>query len=263
VTSPARSHRRARSPRALWYLGAFTVVVALVGAGTLVERDARPASGTPSGWDWHRAVPSVPASVPASIPASVPVTNPAPSSPAPSSPALPSSESSPNYVFPVVSGNATYAPTHHDYPATDIIATCGSPFLSVTDGLVLEVSRTDAYDPATDDGAARGGLFVSLLGDDGVRYYGSHLRTVAAGVASGGRVRRGEQLGAVGDSGHAGVCHLHFGISPPCARIGDWWVRRGVVWPASYLDSWRLGGSASPVAEVTEWNRTHGCPGAP
>src|SRR5262245_47061993 len=33
------------------------------------------------------------------------------------------------YVFPVV-GNASYARTHHDYPATDIMAPCGATALS-------------------------------------------------------------------------------------------------------------------------------------
>jgi peptidoglycan LD-endopeptidase LytH len=167
-----------------------------------------------------------------------------------------------HHVFPVV-GRVSYAHTHLTYPATDVIAACGSPVRSVVNGIVLELSRTDSYDPAVDDGATRGGLFVSVLGDDGVRYYGSHLSAVATALAAGDRVRAGQIIGAVGHTGHAGVCHLHFGISPPCGRVGDWWVRRGVIWPWSYLDSWRTGGELSPVAEVASWQRKHGCPTAP
>lgn len=166
------------------------------------------------------------------------------------------------YVFPV-SGNVSYAREHHDYPATDIIAACGSTVRAVTDGVVLEVSRVDRWDPATDDGADRGGLFVSLAGDDGVRYYGAHLRSVTAGVRKGVRVKAGETIGRVGDTGRAGACHLHLGLSPPCARVGDWWVRRGVVPPWSYLDSWRAGGRQSPARAVTAWRKAHGCPDTP
>jgi murein DD-endopeptidase MepM/ murein hydrolase activator NlpD len=166
------------------------------------------------------------------------------------------------YVYPVA-GRTSYGRTHHDYPATDIFAPCGTAVRAVTDGVVLEVSRVDRWDPRQDDGAERGGLFVSLLGDDGVRYYGAHLSRVQAGIEAGVRVRRGDPLGNVGDTGRASACHLHFGVSPPCARTGDWWIRRGVVWPWSYLDSWRAGGQASPVRAVTAWRADHGCPKAP
>ena len=166
------------------------------------------------------------------------------------------------YVFPV-QGKVSYQRTHHDYPATDIIAACGSPVLAVTDGVVLEVSRTDTYDRGADDGATRGGLFISVLGDDGVRYYGSHLRMLVPGVEVQVRVKAGDKLGEVGDTGYAGACHLHFGISARCAGTGDWWLRRGTVWPWSYLDAWAKNTSLSPVPEVSAWTTKNGCPGAP
>jgi murein DD-endopeptidase MepM/ murein hydrolase activator NlpD len=166
------------------------------------------------------------------------------------------------YVYPVA-GRTSYGRTHHDYPATDIFAPCGTAVRAVTDAVVLEVSRVDRWDPQDDDGAERGGLFVSLLGDDGVRYYGAHLRTVRAGIEAGVRVGPGDPLGTVGDTGRASACHLHFGVSPPCARTGDWWIRRGVVYPWSYLDSWRAGGQASPVRAVSAWRADHGCPKSP
>ena len=193
-------------------------------------------------------------------PASGPATpgTPAPTTPAPTT--RPSGGA--RYVFPVA-GRTSYGRTHHDYPATDIFAPCGTTVRAATDGVVLEVSRVDRYDANNDDGSERGGLFVSILGDDGVRYYGSHLRSVRTGIDTGVRVRRGQPVGAVGDTGRASACHLHFGVSPPCARTGDWWVRRGVVWPYSYLDSWRAGGHASPVRAVSSWRAAHGCPGRP
>ncbi len=164
------------------------------------------------------------------------------------------------YAFPVTAGNLSYHPTHAGYPATDVFAACGSPVVAVTDGVVLEVSRRDNFVKGAPDGPNNGGLFVSVLGDDGVRYYGSHYQKVRDGVEAGVRVTAGEQLGELGRTGNASnVCHLHFALSPPCARTGDWRVRRGVVWPAPYLDAWRRGEPRSPADEVGAWQREHDC----
>lgn len=158
------------------------------------------------------------------------------------------------YVFPVqpVAGcGVHYGRVHHDYPATDIFAGKGCRFVSPTDGVVTEVSRTDRWQPSTDRGADRGGRSVAVLGDDGVRYYGSHLESVEDGIAPGARVRAGQALGRIDNSGDARYVptHLHFGISWP-TRDGVWWVRRGTVYPWPYLDSWRAGGNRSPAAAV-------------
>ena len=178
--------------------------------------------------------------------------------------APPTTRASLRYVFPVRAANASYHPTHSAYPGTDIFAACGTPVLAVTDGEILEVSRVDKYDKQGPQGPLNGGKSVSLLGDDGVRYYGSHLSEVAAGMDAGVRVRAGQQVGTVGRTGNANnVCHLHFGISPPCAKTDDWWIRRGVVWPARYLNAWRDRTNRSPADEVTSWHREHGCPPAP
>jgi len=164
------------------------------------------------------------------------------------------------HVFPV-QGKVSYGRTHHDYPATDIIAACGLPVRAAIDGTVLEVSRVDRFDKAHPKGEDKGGLSVSILGVDGVRYYGSHLSSIAAGIDAGVRVKAGAQLGLVGKTGNANnTCHLHFGISPPCSKVGDWWTRRGVVYPWKYLDAWRAGTELSPVAEVAQWQKAHGCP---
>jgi murein DD-endopeptidase MepM/ murein hydrolase activator NlpD len=164
------------------------------------------------------------------------------------------------YAFPVKASNVAFHPTHAKYPATDIFADCGEPVVATTGGVVLEVSRTDQYVKGAPDGPLNGGLSVSIRGDDGVRYYGSHLSKVQSGIKVGVRVRTGQQLGKVGRTGNAnGVCHLHYGISPPCAETGDWKVRRGVVWPATFLKSWRAKGNKSPVATVAKWKKTHNC----
>jgi len=164
------------------------------------------------------------------------------------------------YTFPVKASNVAFHPTHSKYPATDIFADCGTPAVATTSGVVLEVSRKDQYVKGAPDGPLNGGLSVSILGDDGVRYYGSHLSMIQTGIKAGVRVKSGQQVGKVGRTGNAnGVCHLHYGISPPCAKTGDWKVRRGVVWPATYLTSWRAKGDKSPVATVAKWKKAHSC----
>lgn len=155
-------------------------------------------------------------------------------------------------MFPVSpASGARYSRAHHDYPAADVFAPCGSAVVAVIDGRIDEVSTVDPWSSETDNGATRGGRFVSVVGDDGVRYYGSHLADVAPGIRPGVRVSAGRRLGSVGESGNAkGTgCHLHFGISPPSGP-GDWEVRRGVVWPWPYLDAWKAGTPKSPAEEV-------------
>ena len=168
--------------------------------------------------------------------------------------------SSVKYVFPIRASNVDYHPTHGKYPATDLFADCGKPVVATTSGVVLEVSLVDRYVKGAPDGPYNGGLSVSIKGDDGVRYYVSHLTKVQSGIRAGVRVKAGQQLGTVGKTGNANnVCHLHYGSSPPCAEVGDWKVRRGVIWPASYLDSWRKGGNKSPVGTVMTWKNKNNC----
>jgi len=155
------------------------------------------------------------------------------------------------YRFPVAGCRARYANAHHDYPAADMFTQRNCAFVAPVAGRVDEVTRTDRWDPATNRGADRGGRSVSLVGVDGVRYYGSHLEAVLPGVVPGLRVRAGQPLGRIGNSGSARFTdvHLHFAISWP-TRPGVWWIRRGVVPPARYLDSWRAGGDLSPARAV-------------
>ena len=194
----------------------------------------------------------------------------APASSAPAAPPSSSASTSPKaaakasgkYVFPVV-GNVSYARTHHDYPATDIMAPCGATAVSPVDGTILEVTRTDTWTAKVNAGATRGGLSVSILGADGVRYYGSHYSSINTGIEAGVSVKAGQAIAKVGKTGHASACHVHFGLSPACAKTGDWWIRRGVIYPWSYLDAWKAGTAKSPLNEIVAWQSKNGCPEKP
>lgn len=173
-------------------------------------------------------------------------------------PLLPTpADAAPRYVFPVRGCSTSYAHSHHDYPATDIMAAKGCTVVSPVAGTVREVSTVDRWSSTTDRGADRGGISWSVVGTDGVRYYGSHLATLR--VKAGQHVVAGQVLGTVGSTGSArGTSpHLHLGISWP-TRAGVWWVRRGAVYPWSYLDSWKAGGAKSPVAAVAAEHRRQG-----
>ncbi len=164
---------------------------------------------------------------------------------------IPSAQAAPIYVFPVANCEVNYTRAHHDYPASDILAKAGCRFVAPTNGVIDEVNRVDRWSGKTNLGIDRGGLSVSIIGDDGVRYYGSHLRSIPASIEPGVVVKAGRLLGSVGSTGSArGTApHLHFGISWPTPE-GTWWVRRGAVLPWKYLNAWKNGKDLSPVAEV-------------
>ncbi|MFG1907256.1 M23 family metallopeptidase [Kribbella sp. NPDC048928] len=149
--------------------------------------------------------------------------------------------------------------SHHDYPASDIFAAVGCRFVAPVDGRVDEVTRADVWDPKTNRGADRGGLSVSVIGVDGVRYYGSHLSAIQPGITPGVTVRAGQTLGRTGKTGSARPTapHLHFGISWPTGR-DTWWLRRGAVPPQAFLNSWHHGGQLSPTKLVTQTHDTYG-----
>ncbi|HEX2102953.1 MAG TPA: M23 family metallopeptidase, partial [Solirubrobacteraceae bacterium] len=124
-------------------------------------------------------------------------------------------------AFPV-DGSHTYGDGFGDranHQGADVLAACGTPLRAITGGTVRKVAT---------EGAA--GRYVVLRdGDSGEEYVYMHLSDVA--VSSGERVRAGERIGAVGQTGNATTCHLHF-----------------EVWSAP---GWYAGGSAhDPVPDL-------------
>ena len=163
----------------------------------------------------------------------------------------------PIYTFPVAGCTVTYSKYHHDYPAADIFGKKGCAFVSPVAGVVDEVNSVDKWSGKTNLGADRGGLSISIIGDDGLRYYGSHLAKIEVNIVPGYKVATGEKLGEIGSTGSARgtKAHLHFGISYPTEK-GIWWVRRGVglekgkTSPWKYLQAWQAGKDLKPKVIV-------------
>ncbi|WP_230769149.1 M23 family metallopeptidase [Sphingomonas sp. Leaf4] len=91
------------------------------------------------------------------------------------------------------------------HTGTDIMAPSGTPVLAAADGVV----EKRFFSPGG------GGITLYLRSPDRrLSYYYAHLAGYAAGIAEGARIRAGQVIGYVGDSGNAGRgnTHLHFGI---------------------------------------------------
>ena len=170
---------------------------------------------------------------------------------------LTTATAAPIYTFPIAGCTVKYGKYHHDYPATDIDAKKGCAFVAPIAGVVDEVNTEDKWSGKTNKGADRGGLSISIIGDDGNRYYGSHLSKIETNIIPGTRVATGEKLGEIGTSGSAKGTkpHLHFGISYPTDK-GVWWIRRGVglekgkTSPWKYLQAWQVGKDLKPKVVI-------------
>lgn len=114
----------------------------------------------------------------------------------------------PQYVAPVPGGTFT-----NDWGAarsggrrhegTDIFAPRHTPIQAITNGTIVGSFHSSL-----------GGVTIRLQGDDGRRYYYTHLQAVAPGLRTGQRVTAGTIIGTVGNSGNAAGTppHLHLGI---------------------------------------------------
>jgi murein DD-endopeptidase MepM/ murein hydrolase activator NlpD len=139
------------------------------------------------------------------------------------------------YVFPVYGtasfGDSFGAPRpgipggwHH---GEDIFAQEGAPLLAVADGTIHTVGYIKL-----------GGYRLWLRDDDGNEFYYAHLSAYSPLAIEGKRVKAGDVIGFVGDTGDAegGLPHLHFEIHP-AAMSGLGYD--GVVAPYPILIAWR------------------------
>lgn len=98
------------------------------------------------------------------------------------------------------------------HQGVDLLASCGTPLVSPVAGEVVNVKTHEAA-----------GHYVVVRADGtGEEHVLMHL-TERSLVARGTRVAAGQQLGAVGRSGNASTCHLHFEIwtAPGWYRGGE------------------------------------------
>jgi len=96
-------------------------------------------------------------------------------------------------------------PSAHWHQGTDVFAVHGTPLIASENGELARIGT-----------ASLGGNKLWLRGDSGNEYYYAHLSAFALGIENGQRVRAGEVIGYVGDTGNArGTSpHLHFEIHP-------------------------------------------------
>ena len=130
-------------------------------------------------------------------------------------------------VFPV-QGPHTYgdgfgAPrSGHTHQGQDVLATCGTPLVSVMTGTVQYAGYQSAagnYIVIDNDGTADDFVYM-------------HLGTPAY-LKTDGVVAAGQQIGVVGDTGDATGCHLHFEYWQ-----GDWFGGGQPIDPLPYLKAW-------------------------
>lgn len=95
----------------------------------------------------------------------------------------------------------------------DLFAARGTPVRPAAPGVVWLAGETGL-----------GGLSVAILGDDGLRYFYTHLDSITAGLAAGQRVHLLDVIGYVGNSGNAsgGPPHLHFAVYAPTSDGSGW-----------------------------------------
>ena len=114
---------------------------------------------------------------------------------------------------------ARFGPPFHLHEGTDIFGARGTPVRAPFDGVVR----------FEDGGLGGKGAYVTT--PDGTYYYMAHLEGFAKKLSNGSKVKQGEVIAYLGDSGNArgGTPHVHFEIHP---RGG------AAVNPKPILDAW-------------------------
>ena len=161
------------------------------------------------------------------------------------------------YVFPIF-GPAAFGNTfgafrpdvsgkwHH---GEDLVAPIGTPLLAVADGSIFSVGWNNL-----------GGWRLWLRDDGGNEFYYAHLSAYSPLAVAGKRIKAGDVIGFVGDSGVSGVPHLHFEIHP--AELLQYGYD-GVVAPYPFLVAWRRAEDVSFAAGRTYTLGEDGLAGPP
>jgi murein DD-endopeptidase MepM/ murein hydrolase activator NlpD len=138
-----------------------------------------------------------------------------------------------HYVFPVY-GPSSYIDSfgaaradvsyHH---GDDIFGQLGQPLLACADGTLFSVGWNKI-----------GGNRLWLLDSQGNQFYYAHLSAFAANATNGARVKAGQVIGFMGNTGDAEgtPVHLHFEVHPVSLLYLGY---DGAVDPTAYLDAWK------------------------
>ncbi|HKA27200.1 MAG TPA: M23 family metallopeptidase [Gaiellaceae bacterium] len=139
------------------------------------------------------------------------------------------------YVFPVYGPHNfvdTFGAFRGDVPGDwhhgdDIFASLGAPVLACADGTVFSVGWNDV-----------GGNRLWLRDGQGNEFYFAHLSAYSPAAKNGTRVKAGEVIGFVGNTGDAEGTpyHLHFEIHPVAYLSLGY---DGAVDPTPYLRAWQ------------------------
>jgi len=139
------------------------------------------------------------------------------------------------YVFPVYGPHNfvdTFGAFRGDVPGDwhhgdDIFASLGAPVLACADGTVFSVGWNDV-----------GGNRLWLRDGQGNEFYYAHLSAYSPAAKNGTRVKAGEVIGFVGNTGDAEGTpyHLHFEIHPVAYLSLGY---DGAVDPTPYLRAWQ------------------------
>jgi murein DD-endopeptidase MepM/ murein hydrolase activator NlpD len=108
----------------------------------------------------------------------------------------------------------------HD--GVDVMSPCGTPLVAAAGGKVV----------FTEAGGAAGNYLVLRVTGSGEHHVYMHLHRRPK-VAEGDTVAEGQSLGAVGRSGNASACHLHFEIWRP--------------------PGWQRGAARNPRPDLARW----------
>jgi murein DD-endopeptidase MepM/ murein hydrolase activator NlpD len=92
-----------------------------------------------------------------------------------------------------------------DHKGIDLVPGNGYPIQAVADGVVTEVASSDS-------GLGVHVIIQHLVDGQVVSSLYGHMQFGSMGLHVGDTVKRGQQLGLVGDTGHSTGPHLHFGI---------------------------------------------------
>jgi murein DD-endopeptidase MepM/ murein hydrolase activator NlpD len=138
-----------------------------------------------------------------------------------------------HYVFPVY-GPSSYIDTfgaaradvsyHH---GDDIFGQLGQPLVACADGTVFSVGWNKV-----------GGNRLWILDEQGNQFYYAHLSAFSTAATNGARVKAGQVVGFMGDTGDAEGTpyHLHFEVHPVSLLYLGY---DGAVDPTAYLDAWK------------------------